>query len=82
MTDPRLKLFGERVRQLRKQRGLSQEDFASLSGIDRSYMGNIERGEQNVTILKIFLLADTLQIRVEELFDNLELYTINVNQPL
>lgn len=72
MTDPRLKLFGERVRQLRKQRGLSQEDFASLSGIDRSYMGHIERGEKNVTIIKIFLLAEALQVGVEELFINLD----------
>lgn len=72
MTDSRLKLFGERVRQLRKQRGLSQEDFASLSGIDRSYMGHIERGEKNVTIIKIFLLAEALQVGVEELFIDLD----------
>jgi transcriptional regulator with XRE-family HTH domain len=68
MTDPRLKLFGERVRQLRKQRGLSQEDFASLSGIDRSYMGSIERGEKNVTIVKVFQIADALQVYVGDLF--------------
>ena len=67
MTDPRLKLFGERVRQLRKQRGLSQEDFASVSGIDRSYMGHIERGERNVTLLKAFQLADALDVRLEDL---------------
>jgi transcriptional regulator with XRE-family HTH domain len=67
MTDPRLKLFGERVRQLRKQRGLSQEDFASVSGIDRSYMGHIERGERNVTLLKVFQLADALDVRLIEL---------------
>lgn len=46
MKDPRLVAFGQRVRDLRKEKGLSQEAFADLTGIDRSYMGHIERGEK------------------------------------
>ena len=47
MKDPRLIAFGEKVRQIRKEKGLSQEALADLAGIDRSYMGHIERGDQN-----------------------------------
>ncbi|MBF4286481.1 helix-turn-helix domain-containing protein, partial [Vibrio anguillarum] len=46
MKDPRLVAFGERVRHIRKEKGLSQEALADLAGIDRSYMGHIERGDQ------------------------------------
>lgn len=50
MKDPRLVAFGEKVRQIRKEKGLSQEALADLAGIDRSYMGHIERGDQNITL--------------------------------
>lgn len=49
MRDPRLVAFGEKVRQIRKEKGLSQEALADLAGIDRSYMGHIERSDQNIT---------------------------------
>lgn len=69
MKDPRLVAFGERVRQIRKEKGLSQEALADLAGIDRSYMGHIERGDQNITLTKIYQIADTLNMRVSELFN-------------
>jgi len=62
MKDPRLVAFGERVRQIRKEKGLSQEALADLAGIDRSYMGHIERGDQNVTLTKIHQIADALGV--------------------
>lgn len=59
--------FGQRVRQLRKEQGLSQEALAQLAGIDRSYMGNIERGEKNVTLKKVYEICDALEIDIKEL---------------
>ncbi|EJV9305590.1 helix-turn-helix transcriptional regulator [Escherichia coli] len=67
MKDPRLVAFGEKVRQIRKEKGLSQEALADLAGIDRSYMGHIERGDQNITLTKIHQIADALEIPVVNL---------------
>jgi transcriptional regulator with XRE-family HTH domain len=60
--------FGERVRALRKKRGLSQEDFADLCGLDRTYIGAIERGERNVSLVNITKIAVGLGMPVRELF--------------
>jgi transcriptional regulator with XRE-family HTH domain len=65
-TDPR-KLFGSRLAKLRKERGWSQEQLALESGIARSYLGGIERGQRNVALLNICKLADTLEIEPSEL---------------
>ncbi|CAB1261381.1 helix-turn-helix transcriptional regulator [Vibrio cholerae] len=67
MKDPRLVAFGERVRQLRKEKGLSQEALADLAGIDRSYMGHIERGDQNITLTKIHQIANALGVLATDL---------------
>ena len=45
-------LFGKRIRELRKLRGWSQEEFALHVGLDRSYVGGVERGERNVSLEK------------------------------
>ena len=63
--------FGVRLRTLRKARGFSQEAFADISGLDRSYVGGVERGERNVSLLNIKKFADALGISVEELFQGL-----------
>ena len=65
-TDPR-KLLGVRLAKLRKERGWSQEQLALESGIARSYLGGIERGQRNVALLNICKLADTLGIEPSEL---------------
>lgn len=62
-----LERFGERVRQLRKERGLSQEAFAAECGLDRTYMGGIERGERNVALRNIERIARALRIPISEL---------------
>ena len=72
MKDLHQVAFGKAVRELRKERGLSQEPFADLAGIDRSYMGHIERGEKNVTLTKIYQLTSALGITVLELFKRIE----------
>jgi transcriptional regulator with XRE-family HTH domain len=56
----RLKAFGDAVRKLRLQRGWSQEAFAELTGLHRTYIGSLERGERNVSLLNISKLATTL----------------------
>lgn len=67
MKDQRLVDFGNRVRQIRKDKGLSQEGLAALAEIDRSYMGHIERGEKNVTLTKIYQISDALNVEPAEL---------------
>ena len=55
------KAFGQNLRSVRQLKGLSQEGLARLAEIDRSYLGKVERGEVNITIEKIYLLAECLQ---------------------
>ena len=62
-------MFGKRLRQLRTERGLSQEQLADLAGLHRNYIGNIERGENGIGIDNIMLLARTLKVKPAALFD-------------
>ena len=66
-TDERMVAFGKRVRELRKSKGISQERLAEMAGIDRSYMGNIERGEKNVTLKKAYEICDALDVEIQDL---------------
>lgn len=59
--------FGRQLQILRKQRGMSQERLALASHIDRSYIGQIERGEVNPTLRIMRQLAKALQVRVSDL---------------
>jgi len=63
-------LFGTRVRELRAERGWSQENFASEVGLDRSYIGGVERGERNVSLENICLIAKALNVPPGELFSS------------
>ena len=65
---PALKRFGIRIRELRQQRGLSQEALADLARIGRSYMSGIERGVRNCSTLHLLRLAKALGVRVGDLF--------------
>ena len=58
-ADPRV-LFGRRLAALRKAQGLSQEALALESGLARSYLGGVERGQRNIALLNICKLADAL----------------------
>jgi transcriptional regulator with XRE-family HTH domain len=60
--------LGARLRQLRKARKLSQEAVALASDLDRSYLGRIERGEINVSLVNIHRIAEALGVGVGELF--------------
>ncbi len=63
-----LKAFGNRVREIRGQKGLSQEALARLAEIDRTYIGGIERGERNAGIKNVHRIADALGVSAAELF--------------
>ena len=62
-----LQVLGERIRDLRKARGWSQERFADICGVHRTYMGHLERGEKNVSFNTLSRLADALGISLAEL---------------
>jgi transcriptional regulator with XRE-family HTH domain len=66
-----LERFGTRVRDLRKAKGLSQEAFAADCGLDRTYMGGIERGERNIALRNIERIAKTLGITLSDLMRGL-----------
>jgi transcriptional regulator with XRE-family HTH domain len=63
--------FGQRVRTLRQEQGYSQESFAAECGLDRTYMGGIERGERNLALRNIELIARSLKISLAELMQGL-----------
>ena len=67
-----LRKFGARVRELRKEQGLSQEGLAEKCGLDRTYVGGIERGERNVSLVNIVGLARALQIDPAQLFRDVQ----------
>lgn len=60
--------FGSHVRRLRTERGWSQEGFADRAQLHRTYVGSIERGEQNISLENIARLAATLGVSLAELF--------------
>jgi len=62
-----LRVFGENVRLKRLQLSLTQEQLAELSDLHRTYIGAIERGERNVSLNNIVLIAKALNIRPHEL---------------
>tara|TARA_R110002020_G_scaffold61545_5_gene165519 strand:- start:2317 stop:2526 length:210 start_codon:yes stop_codon:yes gene_type:complete len=61
--------FGLRIKELRKLRGMSQEQLASGSGLDRSYVSGIEQGKRNASLEVIAKLANVLEIQIKELFE-------------
>lgn len=59
--------FGERLRELRLERGFSQEKLGELAGLDRTYISSAERGRRNVTLKAIHKLADALGVSPADL---------------
>ena len=56
------RIVGRNLRRIRRERGLSQEEFADLLGVHRTYMGGVERGERNLTLKSLERLADRISI--------------------
>lgn len=65
-------MFGEKVRELRKKQGLSQEQLSFKANLHRTYIGMIERAEKNITLVNIEKIANALEVDIHTLlhFDN------------
>lgn len=68
--DVKIKI-GQKIRRLRNSHGLSQEQFANLVGLDRTYISGIEQGKRNVSIVNLEKLAHAFGISISELFEDL-----------
>jgi len=64
-----LKTFGHSVRELRTKIGLSQERLAEIAGVHRTYVGAVERGEKNISLLNIQKVAKALKVKIKDLFE-------------
>jgi len=62
-------LVGKRVKELRNKLGISQEELAELSELDRTYVTSVERGKRNISIVNIEKLAVALGVTLKEFFD-------------
>jgi transcriptional regulator with XRE-family HTH domain len=67
MDDIRIR-FGRALRRQRQKLGVSQEAFADMCQLDRTYIGGIERGERNVALVNIEKIAKTLRLSIAQLF--------------
>ncbi len=68
---PNLIKIGKKIRDIRKAKGFSQEEFAAEAQLGRGYYGRVERGEQNISIQNLIQIALTLQVEVSELVPSL-----------
>lgn len=66
-----LRDLGERIRQRRTELDLSQEDLAERSNLHRNYIGGVERGERNISLINILKIAKALELDPSELVENL-----------
>jgi transcriptional regulator with XRE-family HTH domain len=64
-----LEEFGKRIRQLRTERNLSQEELSFQTGFHRTYIGMVERGERNLSLSNIGVFAKTFDMSISALFD-------------
>jgi transcriptional regulator with XRE-family HTH domain len=67
-----LQALGQRIRELRSKRGYSQEGFADLCGVHRTFMGSIERGETNLSFQNLVKVAAALEITLSQLVSGVE----------
>ncbi len=63
-----LKKLGKAIKENRTGKGLSQERLAEMTGLHRTYVGSVERGERNVSAINIKAIADALKCKPSELF--------------
>jgi transcriptional regulator with XRE-family HTH domain len=67
-----LQALGQRIRELRLKRGYSQEGFADLCGVHRTFMGAIERGETNLSFQNLVKVSTALEITLSQLLSGVE----------
>jgi len=63
-----LQIIGENIRKYRRKKGWSQEDFAFETALHRTYIGGIERGERNLTVLNLIIIAEKLEVTLDDLY--------------
>lgn len=63
--------FGQRIQALRKEQGLSQERFALIIEMDRTYYASVEAGKRNIPLVNIKKIADGLGVSLSELFSDM-----------
>lgn len=71
--DPILVALGNAIRRVRLEKGISQEKLALLAEVDRSYVGRVERGDNNVAMLTLARLAKAMEISLRDLMGEAEL---------
>ena len=64
----KLTTFGKNLKGLRTQKGISQEEFADRTKLDRTYISGLERGKRNPSFLTLIKLAENLDVTIEKLF--------------
>ncbi len=64
-----LQKFGSRIKQFRSTKGITQEKLAELSGLSRQYIGDVERGIRNISLVNIQKIANALEIKLSKLLD-------------
>ena len=69
MGEDVLRRLGSRIRRLRENANISQETLGQIAGLHRTYIGAIERGERNPSVLSLKKIADSLKVTLGELFD-------------
>lgn len=70
--EPALIFLGKKLRELREGKGLSQEDLAFQAGLDRTYIGGVERGERNFTILSALKISGSLGVSLSQVLKGVE----------
>ena len=74
-TDKAQLAFGKAVRKARMAQGISQEGLADLAGLHRTYVGDVERGERNISLVNMSKIAHALHMKLSELVSNSEKHT-------
>lgn len=64
--------LGLEIRRIRLEKGFSQEKLAELTGLHRTYIGGVERGERNISIENIKKIAESLEVKISEIFQAFE----------
>ena len=72
MSDLVLKQLGAKLRRLRQTQGISQEGLADLAKLHRTYVGGVERGERNISLVNLLALAEALGISLSTLVDGID----------
>jgi transcriptional regulator with XRE-family HTH domain len=72
MPNVNLEKLGETVKRLRQAKGISQEQLANLTGLHRTYIGGVERGERNIGLLNLVRIAQALEVTTSKLIEGVD----------